>query len=368
LAIVLFFPINYEKGLLSPIRELISGLRKFHSGDYTVSLSSEYQDELGVIANNFNQIISLLQDFDKSKDFRLGNLSNILEQNPSGVMIIDTEFLVEYVNPMFEHITGYRSDFVLGKSPEMLLSKEIRPMVFKRMLDVIKNGEVWRGELQSVRQNGEEYWVFAVAAPIKNSLGQINHYIWLIEDFTERKRAEKVLLELSTTDQLTGIYNRRQLFTLSKQVVEQARRYRQPLSVLLIDFDNYKEINDSVGHQAGDRLLREFSKTIKQHIRAADIFGRYGGDEFIIILPHTDLAGAEVAAENLRRLVTDLEIRMDNNTFKATISIGISELSKKINSFDKLIEAADKALYTAKQAGRNQVVAYIQQNNSREDN
>ena len=173
----------------------------------------------------------------------------------------------------------------------------------------------------------------------------------LLAEISERKRAEEKLRELSERDPLTMIYNRRKLFELLGIEVEKAKRYQRPLSLIMLDLDHFKQINDNYGHNIGDVVLKSTTGIIESVIRKVDIFARYGGEEFIILSPETDISGALVLAEKIRAAI-------EQHPFPAagrvTISAGVAELADK-DSGAGFIEKADSALYIAKKNGRNRV-------------
>ena len=173
------------------------------------------------------------------------------------------------------------------------------------------------------------------------------------------------LLERETfTDPLTGVFNRRYLDRRLNEEVATARRYGSPLSVLLLDLDNFKQINDEHGHQIGDQVLIAAGGIVASELRASDVLARYGGEEFLVIAPHTALLKAAELAERLRKRVEDHDFRLQNESGKVvklrlTISIGVASFGDGIDNVDRLVHAADENLYRAKREGRNRVVAAI---------
>jgi len=155
-------------------------------------------------------------------------------------------------------------------------------------------------------------------------------------------------------DFLTGLFNRRYFEEILRWEIELSKRYKHPLSIILVDLDDFKCINDKYGHQFGDKVLKMVAESIKRNIRSSDIPARYGGEEFIILLPETDLEGAKKVAEKLRRIIQELSI---DNT-KLTASFGITELLEN-DSMETFIKRADKALYRAKKEGKNKVIAEL---------
>jgi len=158
---------------------------------------------------------------------------------------------------------------------------------------------------------------------------------------------------MAITDSLTDVFNRRYLYEMAGQEFSRSRRYDHDLSVIMLDLDYFKNINDTHGHYFGDLALKEIAQTLQENIRESDTLGRYGGDEFSILLPETDLPQAIEIAERLRSIVAEKPLKINNISFTMTISIGISSVNESIVDFSHLLISADMALYEAKNAGRN---------------
>jgi diguanylate cyclase (GGDEF)-like protein len=164
--------------------------------------------------------------------------------------------------------------------------------------------------------------------------------------------------EMATVDNLTGLYLRRFFLERISEEMDKAREDDIPLSLLMVDIDHFKKINDTEGHLAGDKVLSEIANLFKLSTREMDILARYGGEEFTILLPHTDIENAQILADRLRAGVEKLYIEYMGTVIKVTISIGVATISKDIYTADELINASDKALYKAKESGRNKVIIY----------
>lgn len=163
---------------------------------------------------------------------------------------------------------------------------------------------------------------------------------------------------LATLDDLTGILNRRQLFIEGRREFSRAKRYHRPLSLLMIDLDHFKEINDTFGHATGDEILKSLAHTLRKTIRDVDIFGRYGGEEFVLVLPETSKREAKSIAERLRKIIEQTLFSTPAGEIHTTISIGVAQQTEDVQTFEELLERADQALYRAKNGGRNQVEEY----------
>jgi len=218
-----------------------------------------------------------------------------------------------------------------------------------------------------VLPNGTEAWIEIYTYPILDEAGLVSHVMEYTRDVTDRKKSEEErrrlinkLEHLSKTDVLTGLLNRRALTESLAYELDRARRYGSDLAIILFDIDNFKPINDTYGHDAGDKALQAVSETLKKLLRKADIAGRYGGDEFMMILPETSLAGAESLAEKIRGLIADTDLALEGQkVVKVSLSIGVSSLGPDVDNIDSLIKGADGAMYVSKQSGRNKVSTSI---------
>jgi diguanylate cyclase (GGDEF)-like protein len=174
----------------------------------------------------------------------------------------------------------------------------------------------------------------------------------------EKSRLLETTQELATTDPLTGIHNRRYLFDLGEQEIQRAKRIEHPLSAMMLDLDHFKRINDTYGHAFGDQVLREVAARCGKSIREIDIIGRYGGEEFAIVLPHADPESASAVAGRLKDVISDTPIDTEKGPISMTISIGIAEWTPDVEDLATLLDRADTALYAAKNTGRNRIVTY----------
>ena len=161
--------------------------------------------------------------------------------------------------------------------------------------------------------------------------------------------------KLAITDSLTGLYNRRYFFAFAENEIERSKRYNKHLSIIMMDIDHFKKINDSFGHQVGDQVLKEIADICLAILRKVDVMCRYGGEEFVVLLPETEVADAAHAAERMCTAISSLRLKTEKGDVSVSVSIGVAEMEKSRSSFEKLLAAADKALYSAKETGRNRV-------------
>lgn len=182
----------------------------------------------------------------------------------------------------------------------------------------------------------------------------------LLNDVTALKETEDTLRRLSLTDSLTGVSNRRHFIETAEREVERVQRYHRPLSMLMLDIDHFKRVNDTYGHHVGDEALKVFTAICQRTLRRNDLLGRMGGEEFAILLPETDAAGARRLAERIRHLVMHASVPAEGDVVRFTVSIGIASCRGGEHTVDTLLSCADEALYQAKHAGRNRVVGAVQ--------
>ncbi|SER73893.1 PAS domain S-box-containing protein/diguanylate cyclase (GGDEF) domain-containing protein [Vreelandella subterranea] len=204
--------------------------------------------------------------------------------------------------------------------------------------------------------NGTERWFRAVACPIQDPLGKL---VWhgMLTDIDDQKQLENTLAYLSITDELTGLFNRRYLTQSLNDAMALYQRYQTPFSLISLDIDHFKQINDSHGHLVGDRVLTKISELMKHRLRATDIVGRMGGEEFLVLLPNTLGEEAGQVAENLRLAINQSEyLAEDNSPFAVSVSGGVLEMTEAITSVEDLLRRSDRLLYEAKEGGRNRVL------------
>ena len=288
-------------------------------------------------------------------EMELRKLTSAVEHSPNIVMITDTMGRIEYVNRKFTTITGWSASEVIGKSPEMFRSAHTPPDIFEDLRRSTQAGKEWRGEFQSRRKDGSLYWETCSVSPVRDPVGTITHFVALKEDVTEHKRLQDELKRLATLDSLTGMANRRHFLECAQAEIARTLRTGQSLSVMMLDVDHFKALNDSHGHAAGDAALKALAEACRATLRETDIMGRLGGEEFGFILPGDGLDEAAEAAERLRGAISQLSIPVETGTIAITASLGLALLAADEATIDGALRRADHALYQAKQSGRNRV-------------
>ena len=280
-------------------------------------------------------------------------LSQAIEQSPVSVVITDSDANMEYVNSAFEQVTGYRSAEVLGQHTRMLKSDRTPVAVYQEMWRTIASGKAWQGELQNRRKNGELFWEQVHIAPVLDEAGSTCHFLAVKQDISRRKQQEERILHQAHFDALTNLPNRFLALDRLSQLVIEASRNREKVAVLFLDLDDFKKINDSMGHDIGDKLLIEAAGRLHHSVRSGDTVGRLGGDEFIILLGGLkDAADAQPVAENLLNGFRNA-FNIERRELILTVSIGIAVYPDDGDCASVLLRNADSAMYHSKDQGRN---------------
>ncbi len=310
--------------------------------------------------NDWGSVLVSIMDITEQKraEGELRKLSRAVEQSASMVIITDVQGVIEYVNPRLCQVTGYVSEEILGKNPRILRSGKMLNTLYDTIWEALSAGNEWRGELHNRKKNGELYWVSASISPIRNDRGMVTHFLSVQEDITERKASEEQIHYLAIHDVLTGLYNRRHFFEVLTHLTAEAKRHGNPLCLAMCDLDKFKGVNDTYGHQAGDEVLSAFGKLVQKELRAEDVAGRYGGDEFILAFPSTNAAHALESCERIRKTFAAREfISVRGERFSLSSTMGLVNFDPAMT--DKVfVETADQALYQAKQKGRNRVAIF----------
>jgi len=363
-----------------PVKEYGKMMQSFSSalsaaeGEPTGRLDVKGTDEIGLLAVDINKVLDAYEKMvgkrnqaEESLRRSENRLKDIIDFLPDTTFAVNLEGRVTTWNRAAEDYTGVKAEEILGKGEQeyslpfyglrrpMLVDVVLKPAeeVARLYSNVRKEGRVVVGEGYIHGAKYGEAYVLTRAVPLVDSNDNVIGAIESIRDITVLKHREENLRELSEKDPLTMIYNRRKLFDMLEIEVEKSARYHRPLSLLLLDLDYFKQVNDKYGHNIGDLVLKTTARIVEDVIRKVDTFARYGGEEFIIICPETGIDGAMSIAEKIRTSVEQHCYPMVGNI---TLSTGVAELSDT-DSATTLIKKADDALYTAKKMGRNRVEA-----------
>lgn len=288
-------------------------------------------------------------------------LKNILE----AVVIFDHTLRPTYVNHAYTNITGYTLAEVAGKSPTAVLHLEHRPQELQLLWQTVNAAGYWQGEISGHRKNGKHYPLWLSITALRNNNDEISHYVAVFSDISILKDSQSQLQKMAHYDLLTGLANRNLFSKRLAQHLDQAEQQAGSLAMLFIDLDRFKQINDSLGHQAGDDLLKAAAGRIRHYSRREDILCRFGGDEFILVITNPlSLQQARAAAQRIiDAFASPIQIRGQN--LYASVSIGLALYPQHGMDEATLMQSADIALYQAKEKGRNQVQLFDAEMNTR---
>ncbi len=318
---------------------------------YLETIKSPLRD----VEGNIVGVLGIARDISRRKKYEneLRKFSLAVEQNPCAIMITDLEANIEYANAAYIGNSGYTKDEIIGHKSTILKSGKNEPETIKNLWDTILKGETWKGELINRRKDGSEYIDLTLISPVRQPNGEISHYLAIKEDITERKIIEEENRHLAFSDPLTGLSNRRKLLERLKHTLARCQRENTQIAVLMMDLDRFKAVNDTLGHLAGDELLKQVSQRITARLRTTDMVARMGGDEFVVLLE--DITHEEDAARIATEIVVDLTLPFQlgkNNDVRIGASIGIALYPQHGNTSATLMDNADIALYQAKDNGR----------------
>jgi diguanylate cyclase (GGDEF)-like protein/PAS domain S-box-containing protein len=318
---------------------------------YLVASASTLRNAKGEIVGAIECIRDHTQQM-KAQE-RISLLAMIFENSGEAIVITDKRNKIIETNKAFSRLTGYSSEEARGEDPRILKSGIEGKEFYEAMWSAITEKSYWQGEIWDKRKDSSIYPKWLTITAIRDDAGEIINYFAAFSDITERKEAEKRIEHMAHTDALTSLPNRHTLVERLTQALEQAKRSADSVAVLFIDLDRFKTINDSLGHHIGDILLFEVAARLKDSVRAADIVARFGGDEFVVVLPQIN--SAIDAAYTARQIQNSLSrpYLLENNKVHTTPSIGISIFPDDGLTVAELLKNADSAMYSAKALGRN---------------
>ncbi|WP_394757526.1 diguanylate cyclase domain-containing protein [Rhodoferax sp.] len=267
-------------------------------------------------------------------------------------MITDNQNRIVRVNRAFSLITGYSEAEALGRNPSMLSSGRQSPDFYQAMWATLQAQGQWQGELWNRRKDGSLYPEWLSLSVLCDRSGAVINYVAVATDISQRKADEANIRLLADFDALTGLPNRRLLQDRIDTALSQAQRQGEALALMFLDLDRFKNVNDSLGHHAGDELLMQVAQRLKSVLREQDTVCRVGGDEFVLLCTSTDATGAAHVANKLLEITAQRYLVVQQE-LAITFSIGIALYPDDGDSFAKLSMSADIAMYRAKQAGRN---------------
>jgi diguanylate cyclase (GGDEF)-like protein/PAS domain S-box-containing protein len=280
-------------------------------------------------------------------------LSGVVQQTDDIVVITDPDGVAEYVNPAFEKITGYSSGDVVGKKLELIKSGMHEEIFYTKLWETIVAGDSFRDVFINRKKNGDIYYEEKTITPLKDENGEIHNYVSTGKDISDRMEIQEKLHHMATHDALTELPNRVMVNDRLLHAIEQGERSQSKIAVIFIDLDRFKEVNDSLGHPSGDALLKVIGSKLKSSLRHGDTLGRFGGDEFTILMEginHIDDVNAVM--QKILKTVSE-PVLIGGYEIVSSASIGITIFPDDADNVDALVKNADVAMYRAKSRGGN---------------
>jgi len=297
----------------------------------------------------------------KEGEKKLKLASEVFDNTNEGIAITDKKLNIQAVNGAFCDISGYTSKEVVGKESNFLRTSQCDEHFYKKMWRTVRNEGYWKGEMWSIRKNGERFPQWLNISTIKDENGQIINYIAVFSDISTIKQSEAELEFLAHHDPLTKLPNRLLLTSRLSQAIKRAKRENSKIAVLFLDLDKFKEINDTFGHSYGDEILTTVTTRFKIAMREKDTIARIGGDEFIILIEEMDdVSDVDQVLTKLLNVFKE-EFLVFQHSFKLTASIGVAIYPNDGKQIEDLVKNADAAMYQAKDAGRNTYRFYTEE-------
>ncbi len=282
----------------------------------------------------------------------------LLEELPESVMLTDVKGNIQYVNDTFEKITGYHSAEALGRTPSILRSSRQPPEFYRHFWNEILAGNVFREVFINRHKDGSLFYEDKSITPVKDASGEITHFLAVGRDITHRIEERDRLQQLAYHDDLTGLPNRPLLMDRLNSAIDRAQRNATVLAVALLDLDRFKSVNDSLGHAAGDELLKQTAHRLRSCLRQTDTVSRLAGDEFVVLLE--GLHHRAEAATALDKVSNTLvaPFRLNDHEVYQTCSVGVTTGPYEDDDTERLLIKADMAMYAAKRKGRDNLQYY----------
>ena len=349
------------------LRHLTDASQRIAAGDYDIRLEQSGQDEIGLLSDNFNvmtqAIRARIQDLQRSEHALYEEKERAevtLHSIGDGVITTDTQGRVLYLNPVAERLTGHllpeakgelieRIYRAVDEATEVVLANPVRLCL---MEDTVISGS---DRARLICTDGRGYSIQETAAPIRERDGQTLGAILVFQDVTAARESSRRLAFQATHDALTGLVNRSEFERQVEIVINDANERGSSHAMCYMDLDQFKVVNDTSGHLAGDHLLIELSKMLKHKVREQDTIARLGGDEFGLLLRNTSIEEATAVAQQLRNLIRDYHFQWENRSFQVGASIGVVPIREGVASLAAIFSNADVACYVAKDKGRNEI-------------
>ncbi len=359
LLLCLYLGVVITRRLAMGAMEIARALKRVEeSGDFSGHIQVHGNDEIAAMGHSFNSLIKGRH----AAESRLHLAYKVFDSTIDGILITDSDRKIISINRAATAITGFSAEEMLGQPPHVHASRQHHGEAFFQAIwqQVAEQGS-WQGDVWNQHKNGETYLQWQNISEVRDKRGRLVNYISVFSDISALKESQEKLEHLAHHDPLTGLPNRLLLDQHLALGLERAARQKQLLAVLFLDLDRFKNVNDSLGHAAGDALLKQASQRLKQVIRGEDLVARLGGDEFAILLesPADERAVGLVVQKCIDAFARPF--RIDGSDVYTSTSIGVSIFPNDGTRADELIKHADTAMYHAKERGRNTFQFYCRQ-------
>jgi len=364
IVLTIFFSWLFMRWQLLPLMSLTGQIRTISAdflqqGMVTVPRT---KDEVADLGNAFNEMLARLQEWGRlveETNIQLASAHaftrNLIDSSLDMIIAVNNDRLITEFNRAAEEAFGYHQNEVLGQHVRMLYHTSEEGA---RVGKMVREQHTFTGEIINLKKSGETFPAFLSASCIYNSRGDMIGVMGISRDITAQKRAEeelrrvhKLLEQRANTDTLTGLFNRLKFDEMLETEMTRAQRYGTPLSLIMFDLDHFKTVNDTYGHHTGDVVLKNISRLVTEHIRLHDVLARWGGEEFMILVPNSTGEQARQLAEKMRELISRTVLQPGASI---TCSFGVTELTPA-DTFESFTKRVDVALYRAKERGRNRV-------------
>jgi len=339
-------------------RKLLHDLRSACTiTNYEFDIYDNHGNERNILLNvslSGKTITGMFLDVTETKQAykQVATLSKVIAQIDDSVALTDVEGVINYVNDSFARHTGYSQEELIGNTQRILKSGQHPPEFYETLWKTILNGRNFRATFINKKKDDSIFYEEKTITPLKDENDVVTGFVSTAKDITDRVQMEELLRKAAQTDHLTGLFNRVKFEEALNRELEMKKRYGRTFSLIMFDIDHFKRVNDTYGHDAGDITLKQTASLLQARMRKTDIVARWGGEEFIILLPETPIETSEIIAEDIRKEIEHFEFETVGSI---TVSLGVTELTDD-DTHDTVIKRADEALYGAKAAGRNRTV------------
>lgn len=337
------------------------------------TIYSEHEDvfdvqTLAVLQNLSRDLSSAIYQIEQEAQKKLAvatisKLSRAVQQSVNGILIASVDGIIDYINEGYTRLTGYDEADLLGQSARTLREQLDDQDFFDTTRKQLSSGDAWQGEVRCKRKVGNAYWALMTISPILNDQDEVTHYVVNLSDNSALHDAQDTIKRLAFYDPLTNLANRRLLIDRLKHAIAGAQRHEEMVVVMLCDLDNFKMINDTLGHDAGDQLLKVIASNLVFNVREEDTVARLGGDEFVVILDGVKEARQVIGIAGAILAELEKPVELLGNQVVVSSSIGVAMFPQDGGDADTLLRNADLAMYHAKEQGKNRFQFYLDEMN-----